>query len=165
MGKSLLGKLGGIGVAIIVAIGLYFFQSKGEEKIEEAKAPDVGQCVYFVKDGVNDEAKDVDCGDAKASHKVVADDGACGETETNYTVSKIGSGDNAIVDLCLVLNAKKGDCFDQTTEDKVVCADTKGKATVFKVASVGKAGAKCANPAQPLEYEKRNTLLCLAPNA
>lgn len=165
MGKSLIAKLGGIGVAIAVALGFYFVQSKGEEKIEQAKAPDVGECVYFQKDGINDEAKDATCGDAKSSHKVVGDDGNCGTNETTYQVTKGTGSDNALVSLCLVLDAKKGDCFDINEEAKVVCADTKGQSTSVKVASVAKAGGKCANPGQPLEYEKRDTLLCLVPNA
>ncbi|NYI44007.1 hypothetical protein BJ993_001087 [Nocardioides aromaticivorans] len=165
MGKSLLGKLGGIGVAIIVAIVFYVVRDKGEEKIEQAKAPDVGDCVYFEKDGLNDEAKDATCGDAKSSHKVVGDDGSCGTNETTYKVTKGAGSDDELVSLCLVLDAKKGDCFDINEEAKVVCADTKGQPSSLKVVSVAKAGGKCANPAQPLEYEKRNTLLCLAPNA
>lgn len=162
MGKSLLGKLGGIGVAIIVAIGFYFVQNKGEEKIEQAKAPDVGDCVYFEKTTSGDEAKDATCGDAGSSHKVVGDDGNCGTNETTYKVTS--GSNNELVSLCLVLDAKKGDCFDYQSEDKVVCADTKGQPTSVKVASVGKAGAKCANPGQPLEYDKRDTVLCMVPN-
>lgn len=161
MGKSMLTKLGSIGVAIIVALGFYFVRSKGEEKLEEAKAPDVGECVYFVKDGLNDEAKDAKCGDANASHKVVGDDGKCGENETSYQVSR--PGDDAIVDLCLVLNATKGDCFDTSSEAKVPCADNKGSATVAKVVSVGKPGDKCANPAIPISYGKRDLLICMGP--
>lgn len=163
MGKSLLGKLGGIGVAIIVAIGFYFVQNKGEEKLEQAKAPDVGECVYFEKTASGDEAKSTKCGETKSSHKVVGDDGSCGTNETTYKVTS--GSDNELVSLCLVLDAAKGDCFDLNSEDKTVCADTKGQPTSVKVASVGKAGGKCANPGQPLEYEKRDTLLCLVPNA
>ena len=163
MGKSLLGKLGGIGVAIIVALGFYFVQNKGEEKLEQAKAPDVGECVRFEKDGVNDEAKSATCGDAASSHKVVGDDGNCGTNETTYKVTS--GSDNELVSLCLVLDAKKGDCFDINEEAKVVCADTKGQSSSLKVVSVGKAGGTCANPAQPLEYEKRDILLCMAQNA
>ncbi|HWJ10265.1 MAG TPA: hypothetical protein VNS46_12875 [Nocardioides sp.] len=165
MGKSLIAKLGGIGVAIIVAIVVYFVQGKGEEKLEQAKAPDVGDCVYFKKGASGDEAKDATCGDAKSSHKVVGDDGSCGTNETSYQITKGSGSDDALVSLCLVLDAAKGDCFDVNTEDKVVCADTKGQPTSVKVASVGKAGDKCANPGQPLAYEKRDILLCMVPNA
>jgi hypothetical protein len=165
MGKSLLAKLGGIGVAIVVGIIFLVVRNVGEDKIEQAKAPDVGDCVYFVKDGLSDEAKDAKCGDAKSSHKVVGDDGSCGKNETSYKITKGAGSDNELVSLCLVLDAKKGDCFDLNSEDKLVCADTKGQPTSVKIASVGKAGGKCANPGQPLEYKKRDTLLCLVPNA
>lgn len=165
MGKSLLGKLGGIGVAIIVAIGFYFVQNKGEEKLEQAKAPDVGECVYLEKKGTEDVPVNAKCGSDKASHKVVGEGGNCGEGEGVYTVSASGTGKDAFVELCLVLDAKKGDCFDQNTENKVACADNKNSPTVFKISSVGKAGGKCANPGQPLEYPKRDILLCVVGNA
>ncbi|TWG93899.1 hypothetical protein L615_000600000120 [Nocardioides sp. J9] len=162
MGKSLVARLVGIGVAIAVALGVYYFSSRGEEKAEQAKAPDVGECVYFEKDGTNDEAVEVGCGDAKASHKVVGDAGSCGANETGYQVSRAGS--DAFVDLCLVINAAKGDCFDLATEGKVDCAATKGQPQVQKVASVGKAGGACATPGQPFEYAEQDTLICFVPN-
>lgn len=163
LGKGLLGRLVGAGVAIAVALGIGVVLNKGGDKVEEAKAPDVGECVYFEKDGVNDKTVDAKCDDAKASHKVVADDGDCGQGETTFQITR-GAGSDAIVDLCLVLNAKAGDCFD-TEENKVDCDATKGQATVQKIASVGKAGDTCANPGQPYEFTKRDILLCVVPNA
>jgi len=163
MGKNVLVKLGSIGVAIIVAIGIYFVKSKGEEKIEQAKAPDVGQCVHFEKDGTEDKPVDAKCGDAKSSHKVVGDKGACGENETTYQVTRSGSSSGAIVELCLVWDAKKGDCFD-TDESKVDCAAAKGSPSI-KIVSVGKISARCAKPAEPLDYPKRDLRLCAVPNA
>lgn len=167
MGKSLLGKLGGIGVAIAVALGLYFFQSKGEEKIEEAKAPDVGDCVYFKTASSTEKATTISCGDAKSTYKVASDDGKCDDNETSYRIS-LGTGDTGnVADLCLTLDAAKGDCFEvtSTSEKKVDCASSKGAADAFKVVSVGKSGGKCATPAQPIKNKTRNTLLCLSPNA
>ncbi len=164
MGKSILTRLGGIGLAIVVALGIYFVRSKGEDKIEQAQAPDVGECVHFEKDGANDKPVDATCGTAESSHKVVADDGNCGPGETSYRVSR-GSGGGSIVELCLILDAKKGDCFDTSDESKVDCAASKNESTVVKIASVGKAGAKCANPGQPIEFTKQDVLLCLVPNA
>lgn len=165
LGKGLVGRLIGAGVAIAIALAIGFVWNKGSDKVAEAKAPDVGECVYFEKDGTNDKTVDADCGDAKSSHKVVSDEGDCGPAEVNFTISDVGSASDAIVDLCLVLDVKAGDCFDQTTEDKVDCAATAGEATVVKVASVGKAGDDCATPGLPQEYTKRDILLCLVPNA
>ncbi len=159
---GILKRLGGLALVIVVAIVFFVVRSKGEDKVEQSKAPDVGECIYFKKDGVNDEPVDATCGSDKSSHKVVGDKGGCGENETVYKVSR-GSDADAIVELCMVLDAKKGDCFDQD-EAKVPCATNKGQ-TVIRVASVGKAKAKCANPSQPLAYPKRGTTLCIVPNA
>lgn len=163
MGKNVLVKLGSIGVAIIVAIGIYFVKGKGEEKIEQAKAPDVGQCVYFEKDGIDDKPVDAKCGDDKSSHKVVGDKGSCGENETTYQVTRGGSSSDALVELCLVWDAAKGDCFDQD-EAKVDCAAAKGTPSL-RIVSVGKLSDKCAKPAEPLDYPKRDVRLCAVPNA
>lgn len=163
MGASILKKLGGVALAIVVAVGIFFVKSKGEDKVEQSKAPDVGECVYFKKDGTNDKPVDADCGSATSSHKVVGDKGGCGENETTYKVSR-GTSSGAIVELCMVLDAKKGDCFNISEEAKVPCASNK-TSSVVRVTSVGKAKAKCAGQAQPLVYAERDTSICLVPNA
>lgn len=159
MGKSILTRLGGIGLAIVVALGIYFVRSKGEDKIEQAQAPDVGECVHFEKDGANEKPVDATCGTAESSHKVVADDGNCVDPETTYTLGR--PGDDALVELCLVYDAKAGDCFDDATREKVDCAAAKGNKNAFKVVSVGKSGTQCANPGQPYEFPERKILLCV----
>lgn len=164
MGKSLIAKLGGVGIAIIIGIVFYFVQGKGQEKIAEANAPEVGQCLS-VTGTINAEHKEHDCGDLAATYKVTADDGACDANETTYKISLGTSDSGNVADLCLALNAAEGDCLalSASTEEKVDCAATKG--TSLKVASVGKAGSDCATPGQPLEYEKRDILICLVENA
>lgn len=129
---------------------------------DDADAPSVGECVYFSRDGLNDEHSEVECADPKASHEVVDDDGDCGSNETTYEITR-GRSDT-VADLCLVLNARKGDCFDINEETKVVCADHRGETTVVEVARVGRAGTTCRGAAQPLEYADRDLVLCLAPN-
>ena len=164
MGTSILKKLGGVAIAIVVALVFFVVRSKGEEKVEQSKAPDVGECVYFKKEGANDKPVDASCGSDKSSHKVVGDSGKCGENETTYQVTRGGSTSDAIVELCMVLDAKKGDCFDIQEESKVPCASSK-TSSVLRVTSVGKAKAKCGGQSQPLAYPKRDTTLCLVPNA
>lgn len=129
---------------------------------DDADAPSVGECVYFSRDGLNDEHTEVDCDDAQASHEVVDDDGDCGANETTYEITR-GSSDT-VADLCLVLNARKGDCFDINEETKVPCADHRGETTVVEVAGVDRAGTTCRGAAQPLEYADRDLVLCLVPN-
>ncbi|KRB77815.1 hypothetical protein ASE01_06370 [Nocardioides sp. Root190] len=164
MGKSLIAKLGGVGIAIIVAVVFYFVQNKGQEKIAEANAPEVGQCLS-VTGTINAKHEEQKCADLAATYKVTADNGDCDENETTYKIS-LGSGNSAnVADLCLALNANEGDCLSlgASTEEKVDCAATKG--TSLKVASVGKSGDTCASPGQPLEYTKRDLLYCLVENA
>lgn len=166
MGKSLIVKLGGIGVAIVIAVVASFVFSKGSEKVAEAKAPKVGECIT-VTGTVNAQTDDKDCGDADATFKVTGNKGDCDPSEDTLSIS-VGKADSGnVAELCLGLNAAKGDCFRLTATEstKVECAANKGDAEVALITSVGKSGTACANGAQPLDYKKRNTLLCLAPNA
>ena len=165
LGKGLLGRLIGTGVAIVLALGIGFAVKKFQEKDAEGDAPQVGDCLA-VTGTVNADHTEHGCGDAEATYKVTADDGGCDTNETSYKIS-LGTDSDAgnVADLCLALNAAEGDCFNlgATGEEKVDCAATKG--TSLKVASVGKAGDKCAGGSQPLENKKRDILICLAENA
>ncbi|GAA4078226.1 hypothetical protein ACFFOS_06860 [Nocardioides kongjuensis] len=173
MGKSLLLKLGSAGVAIVVMLVIvgvkYFAAEKVTEKVEEAKAPKVGQCLIMTGSSFDADHKEVDCADAEAVYEVVSDKGGCDDAELNYTIS-VGSVDSGnVADLCLALNAAKGDCFDlggmSTPATKVACTEGASNTSVVKVVSVGKAGEQCANGAQPLEDKKEKTLVCLGPAA
>lgn len=166
MGKSLITKLIGVGVAIVIAIVATFILNKGSEKVAEAKAPKVGECIT-VTGTVNAQTKDKDCGDADATFKVTGNKGDCDPNEDTLSIS-VGKTDSGnVAELCLGLNAAKGDCFRLTATDssKVECAANKGDAEVAQIASVGKSGTACANGGQPLDYKERDTLLCLVPNA
>lgn len=165
LGGGLLGRIIGGVLSLAVALGAYFIFFKGQEKVEEAKAPKVGECLA-VSGTINAEHTEHPCDSAEANYKVVADDGKCdANAETSYTISLGTSNSGNVADLCLAMNVVKGDCFDYSEEDKVDCAETSGSSNVVKVASVGKAGEKCANPGQPMENKTRGTLLCLVPNA
>ena len=164
MGMKILLKLGSIALAILVAVGIYFVKTKGQEKIEEAKAPDVGVCLS-VTGTINAKHEELDCDDANATYKVASDDGKCDPTESPYKISIGSTNSGNVADLCLQLNAKKGDCFDISAEKKVACASTKGSSSVAKVLSVGKSGATCKPPAEAVENAKRKIVLCLVPNA
>ena len=169
MGKSVLLKLGSIGVAVIVMAVIGGIKYFGTEKLEEAKAPDVGECLIMTGSSFDADHKEVDCGDAEAVYKIVSDKGSCDDAELNYTISVGSANSGNVADLCLALNAKKGDCFDlggmSTPATKVACTEGASNTSVVKVVSVGKAGEECANGAQPLENKKQKTLVCLGPAA
>lgn len=141
---------------------------EAESELAEAadgEAPSVGECLYFSKDGINDDHTEVACDDPLASHEVVDDDGDCGSNETTYKISYGDADSGNVADLCLVVNASAGDCFDITNQEaKVVCADHRGEPSVVTVVSVGAAGATCEADAQPLEYTDRDLVICFAPN-
>lgn len=164
MGKSLIAKLGGVGVAIIIGIIFLVVRGVGEEKIAEANAPEVGRCLS-VTGTVDAKHEEHPCGDLAATYKVTANNGDCDENETTYKISLGSGGSGNVADLCLALNASENDCLSLgvSTEEKVDCATTKG--TSLKVASVGTSGDTCATPGQPLEYKKRDLLYCLVENA
>ncbi|KRC51401.1 MULTISPECIES: hypothetical protein [unclassified Nocardioides] len=165
MGKSLATRIIGIGVAVVIAVVGGLIWNKGQEKVEEAKAPKVGECVNMTGSSFDADHEELSCDDAKATYKIMSDKGGCDEVELNYTIS-IGSTDSGnVADLCLDLNAAVGDCFDlggiSTPAKKVACTEATAGSTIAEVASVGKPGDKCANGAQPWENKKRKTLLCM----
>lgn len=124
--------------------------------------PSIGECIYFSGDGLDDDHAELSYDDPMASHEVVDDDGDCGTNESTYEITR-DSGDT-VADLCLVLNARQGDCFDINEGEKVACADHLGESAVIEVPSVGRAGTSCRGTAQPLECDARDLVLCLVPN-
>lgn len=170
LGGGLLGRILGAVVSIAVALGAYFVFFKGQEKVEEAKAPKVGECLVMSGSSFDADHQEVECGDATAAYKVAGDKGDCDAVELNYTIS-IGNDRTSgnVADLCLALNAAAGDCFDlggmSTPAAKVACGEGAGNTSIVRVTSVGKAGDECADGDEPLENKLRKTLLCLRPAA
>lgn len=170
LGGGILGRIIGGVVSIAVALGAYFIFFKGQEKVEQAKAPKVGECLVMTGSSFDADHKEVDCGDAEATYKIVSDKGSCDEAELNYTIS-LGNDRNSgnVADLCLDLNVAEGDCIDlggmSTPAAKVACTEGATNTSILKVVSVGKAGDKCTNGSQPLENVTRKSLLCLGPAA
>ncbi|GAA1529384.1 LppU/SCO3897 family protein [Nocardioides humi] len=170
LGGGLLGRIIGLVVSLAVAAAAYFIFFKGQEKVEQAKAPKVGECLVMTGSSFDADHEEVECDDAKAVYKVVGKDGGCDDAELNYTIS-LGNDRSSgnVADLCLALNAAEGDCFDlggmSTPSTKVACTEGAGTTSIVKVVSVGKAGDECADGAQPLENKTRKTVLCLGPAA
>jgi hypothetical protein len=166
MGKSMLTKLGGIGVAIIVALGFFAFNTFKEK----AGAPEVGECVVLSGSADNADVDTKKCGSDSVLWKVVADDGACDETELNYSVTLKGT---TPVDLCLYYDVAVGDCLqvtdDLSTPDEKVACTTKSTPTTFvmKVASIDTktSAGTCGEQALPIANKKRGSTLCFEPVA
>lgn len=161
LGGGILRRLIGIGVVIAIGLGWWGFNTFREK----SGAPDVGQCVSLSGTATDADVDEADCGDDGVLYKVTADDGACDAIEVNYTVSVNGSD---AVDLCLEWDVEPGECVKVGTDkDELVdCAQTTGDTETFKVTSVEKGAAgKCAKKREiPRVNEKRDTLICVAPN-
>ncbi|QWF82095.1 sulfur globule family protein [Amycolatopsis sp. CA-230715] len=131
----------------------------------------VGDCLSVPKfttsfSGDN-QPKKVDCGAADANVKVAAkyDDGnaACPAPDYDHLTMEKPSAK-----LCVVINAKQGDCFANVTSKtegylRVSCADPKAEAQFVKVVE-GKADEQlCADieGASPLTYPQPPITFCL----
>lgn len=164
LAKSALLKVGGVVVALLIAGGVYFFQY-AQAKVS---APDVGECVQVTGTSTDAEIESLDCDSMDASLKVVGDDGNCDETEINFTSVITGrGGERTAADLCLDVNAKAGDCFEQPGMDppaKVECSKA-GGATAFKVAFVSDTSSdksQCPKKSVAVANKTRDTLICIA---
>jgi hypothetical protein len=164
MNSGLLKKFGGIGVAILVALGFFAFNTIRAK----AGAPEVGECVVVSGPANNVEVDTKKCGDDQVIWKVTSDDGNCDEIERNYTVEVKGS---KAVDLCLDFDLAAGDCIkvtqdDSTIETPAACSEKSNRTTaIVKVASVDKASskAKCAKNAYAYSNATRNSTICFVP--
>jgi len=163
MNNGLVKRLGGIGVAILVALGFFAFNTIRAK----AGAPDVGDCVVVTGSATNADVDTKKCGGDKVIWKVTADDGKCDEIERNYTVEVKGS---TAVNLCLDFDLAKGDCIRINQDDSIIetaaaCTDKAPRnSAIVKVASVDKTTAKgkCAKDAYTYANVTRSTTICFA---
>ncbi|HEY7591719.1 MAG TPA: hypothetical protein VH969_01090 [Actinophytocola sp.] len=159
-GNTKLIRIGAIVVIALAVIGVVFFLQKDAPASSKA-----GDCIH-VKDAKNAEIEKVDCGSKEAMYTVglTKDDSAAKCPNENYLqYTETGSSD---VLLCLVLNAKDGDCFksDGQVQVKTAC----GQGAEFKVAKVVKGSddpKKCGaeEAANAVTFPEPKTTLCLAP--
>lgn len=166
---SIVGRVISIGVSILIAVVAYFVWNKGQEKVAEAQAPEVGTCIKPTGTATNADHEEVPCSSADASYIVVADDGKCDKFETSYTIT-LGdiSDEGNVADLCLALNAAVGDCFEidivSNTATKAECAAVKGPNS-FTITLVGDdVDAKCPKGSLADRNTTRNQLICRGPN-
>lgn len=155
---ALLKRLIPVGVAIVVALGWWGFNTFKAK----ADAPEVGECVTISGSATDAEVEAAECGGDDVLFKVTADDGDCDLTEGNYTVEVRGSD---AVDLCLFYEVEAGDCIKGgAIETKVACADHRKARDVVKVVSVADGAKGKCRKSQPIANTKRDKLVCIAPN-
>lgn len=130
-----------------------------------ARAAEEGDCVKVISTS-DAEAGTVECSAPEAIYKVAKKLGSAASRcpEGDYT-EWTGGKRTDTVKLCLMLNAKEGDCFTTTTsggnesDDRVACSSAD-----FKVVKVvpGKADkAACAEGDLAATYSQPATTLCL----
>lgn len=154
----LLGVVGVVVAGIIASIGA----PSGAEP---------GECIKVNSQSVADaDVEKIDCGLPDAAFKVAKNLDSSGDAcptgdYTEYTESGRRRSDG--FKLCLVLNAKEGDCFQQ--EGTIVAGKTTkvtcGSSASFKVSKVstGKADESLCEPGETAEvYSEPATTLCLA---
>lgn len=165
MGKGMLAKLGGIGVAIVIALGFFAFNMIKEK----ASAPEVGECVILTGGSDTADVETKECG-AETLWKVASDDGKCDETETSYFVEVRGA---KAADLCLTYDLSVGECFesvdDTSTIEKPAACTAKAPANgiIIKTTKVNPDSEKikCGKKAVPVGNVTRHTSVCIAPAA
>jgi hypothetical protein len=148
-------------VAVVVGAVLYFNR-------DDASRAEVGDCIRVNSASAdNADVETVDCADPAAVLKVAKkldnDNGSCPDGPyAQYTQSGGKTGDFA---LCLMLNAREGECFAGTDggleeSEKVDCA--RAEIRIDKVVTGSADEAACGKDAQPFVYPEPPTVYCVA---
>jgi hypothetical protein len=160
--KIILGIIGIVVIGIVIA-GVVYFQTKSPASAE------AGDCIKVNSASTTSaDVEKIDCTTQEAVYKVAkkldnSGDDCPNEFYDKYTQS--GSGDGFA--LCLMLNAKEGDCFGNITStsgktERTDCASAEAKVT--KVVSGQADEAACPEgTGLPLVYPEPATTICLDP--
>jgi hypothetical protein len=140
-----------LGVVVLGVIGFFVYKTWGTS----ASSAAVGDCIKVNNASISDaDVNKVDCSDPAAAYKVgTTSDNASsdcpGGTETNYVGYTETGGRGSDLLLCLILNAKEGDCYEEGTQidTKVECTDPKATFKVLKVVE-GADESKCPEGTQ-----------------
>jgi hypothetical protein len=153
-----------IGVVVAGVIGLIVIAVANWGT--SARAAEEGDCIKVISTSDAD-AGQVECTAPEAIYKVARKlDSAAGRCPEGDYTEWVGGKRTDTVKLCLMLNAKEGDCFKTTTssgnesDERVACSSADFK--VVKVVS-GKADkAACASGNLAATYSQPATTLCLS---
>lgn len=124
----------GIGVVVIAVVAVFAIINWGKS----ASSAEVGDCILVNSASTtNADVEKVDCNDPKAAYKVAAtfdeSTASCPDAQNSNYVSYTESGRGSLT-LCLILNAKEGDCFiSGDSDEKVECTDPKASFKVTKI--------------------------------
>lgn len=127
----------GIAVVVLGVIGFLAIKNWGTS----ASSANVGDCIKVNSASIsNADVNKVDCNDAAATYKVGATSdnasGKCpGGDESAYVAYTETGGRGSDLLLCLILNAKVGECYEQGTQvdTKVDCGASKASFKVTKL--------------------------------
>ena len=151
-------------VAVVLVGGFFVFQALNKNSPEKANA---GDCIKV--NSATDKSADVekiDCNDKIAVFKVAKklgnDTDQCPTPDYEKYTQSGGGSDFA---LCLMLNAKEGDCFanleDPAKRARVDCSSS-AEIKVLKVVSDKADEALCDQQSVPLVYPEPAITFCLA---
>ncbi|SDD27275.1 LppU/SCO3897 family protein [Actinokineospora iranica] len=131
-----------VGLVVVAAIGIAVFAFSGTS----AASAEPGDCIKVNSADANDaDVEKIDCAKPEAVYKVGkkldSSVGDCGEFYEEYSERRTGRRSSGkSFKLCLMLNAKEGDCFDNVvgtnTAGKAVRVSCAGGSAEVKVAAV-----------------------------
>jgi hypothetical protein len=152
-----------VAVVVAVVVGAVLYLNR-----DDASLADVGNCIRVNSASEeNADVETVDCTDPAAVLKVAKklddDSASCPDDGyAKYTQSGGKTGDFA---LCLMLNAREGECFSGAEggvekSQKVDCA--RAEARIDKVITGSADETACSEGTQPLVYPEPPTVYCVA---
>jgi hypothetical protein len=146
-------------IVVIVGAVVYFLQ---KDAPASAKA---GDCIK-VNNAASADIEKIDCGSKEAVYKVAVtkdDAGAKCPNENYLEYTESGSSDLL---LCLIFNAKQGDCFKENAKDhtRVECTAPDASFQIAKVIDGSDDPAKCGPEGKDtaLAYPEPKITFCLA---
>jgi hypothetical protein len=153
-----------IGVVVAAVIGLIVIAVANWGT--SARAAEEGDCIKVISAG-DAEAGQVECSAPEAIYKVARKlDSAVGRCPEGDYTEWTGGKRTDTVKLCLMLNAKEGDCFKTTTsggnetDERVACSSADFK--VVKVVTGSADKTACATGNLAATYSQPATTLCLS---
>jgi hypothetical protein len=154
-----------LGVVVIGVVAVFAIINWGKS----ASSSEVGDCIK-VNNTTTADVEKIDCNDPSASYKVAytSDEtgASCPEPKDFYVYYTETGGKGSDLLLCMMLNAKEGDCFKQGTDadTKVACTDPGADMKVTKILKDTSDPAACPDgPDNAYSYPQPKLVQCLGP--